>query len=98
MFTYYIQNTLVFEPCVGADNNVYLKLEKNEHGNEYYCYIIVYVENLLCIHKDPNKYLNLVDRYLRLKDPPECPTMYLGEDISKFVIPIYGNGVVIILA
>ena len=51
-----------------------------------------------CIHKDPEKYLNFVDRYFCIKDPPECPTMYLGEDISKFVIPIYGNGVVIILA
>ena len=48
---------------------------------------------VLCFHKDTKKYLNLVDRYFRLKETPECPTMYLWEDISKFAIPNDGNGV-----
>ena len=39
------------------------------------------------------KYLNLVNIYFRLKDPPERPTMYLRADISKFMIPKSGNGV-----
>ena len=55
MFADYIQHTLGFEPCFGADNNVYLKLEQDEHGNEYYSFIIVYVDNVLCINKDPDK-------------------------------------------
>ena len=90
---HYIRHTLWIETCVGTDDSVYIKLEDDEHGNEYYSYIIVYVDGVLCILKDPNKYLNMVYRYFRLKDPPECPTMYLGEDISKFVIPNDSDGV-----
>ena len=52
------------------------------------------MQNVLCIHKDPEKYLNLVDKSFYLKDPPECPTMYLRVDISKFVITNNGNGVI----
>ena len=48
---------------------------------------------MLCVHKDPEKYLNLVDRYFRLRNPPECPIMYLGVDIRIFLIPNGGNGV-----
>ena len=92
-FADYIWHTLGFEPCVGSDYNVYLRLENDEHGNEYYSYIIVYMDNLLCIQQDPEKYLNLVDRYFHLKESPECPTMYLGEDISQFAINNNGNSV-----
>ena len=73
-------------PCVGADDNIYIKLENDEHRNKYYSYIIVYVDDVLCIHKDPDKYLNLVGRYFRLKHTPVCPPMYLRADTSKFVI------------
>ena len=69
-FVDYIRHTLRFEICVGADNNVYSKLEKYEHGKEYYSYIILNVDGVLCIHKDPNKYLNLFDRDFLFKDPP----------------------------
>ena len=67
-FTYYISHTLAFKPYVGVDNSVYLKLERDEYGNEYYSYIILYVDYVLCIHKDPKKYPNLVDIFFRFKD------------------------------
>ena len=51
------------------------------------------MENVLCIYKDTDKYLNLADRDFHPKDPPECPTMYLKADISKCVILNDGNGV-----
>ena len=86
-FAEYIRYTLGFEPCIGADDNVYIKAEKDNDGNEYYSYLIVYVDDVLLIHKDPDKYMNLINRDFRLKDPPESPTMYLGADICKFVIP-----------
>ena len=59
---------------------------KFEHGEEYYSYLVVYVDDVLSIHKDPDKVLNIVNRDYRLKEPPECPTMYLGADISKYLI------------
>ena len=85
-FASYIKNTLGYSPCIGADNNVYLGLEKNENGEEYYSYLVVYADGVLSIHKDPDKVLNIVNRDYRLKEPPECPTMYLGADISKYLI------------
>ena len=86
-FANYIKETLGYSPCIGADDNVYLRLEKTEHGEEYYSYLVVYVDDVLSIHKDPDKVLNLVNRDYRLKEPPECPSMYLGADISKYEIP-----------
>ena len=85
-FADYIKHTLGFEPCIGADDNVYLKPEKDKDGNEYYSYLIVYVDDVLLLHKDPDKYMNLINRDYRLKDKPEAPKMYLGADICKYTI------------
>ena len=85
-FASYIRDTLGYSSCIGADDNVYLRLEKNEQGEEYYSYLVVYVDDVLSIHKDPDKVLNLINRDYRLKEPPECPKMYLGADISKYEI------------
>ena len=35
-FSSYIKNTLGYSTCIGADDNVYLRAEKDEDGNEYY--------------------------------------------------------------
>ena len=45
---------------------------------------MVYVDDVLCIHRAPDKVLNLINRDYRLKEPPEQPKMYLGADISKY--------------
>ena len=86
-FASYIKHTLGFTSCIGADDDVYMRLEKDELGNEFYSYILCYVDDVLVLHKDPDKYLNMVNRDFRLKNPPEAPTMYLGADISKYEIP-----------
>ena len=83
IFAIYIRNILGYTSCIGADDNVYLRLEKNEEGEEYYSYLVVYIDDVLAIHKDPDKVLNLVNRDYRLKEPPECLTMYLGADILR---------------
>ena len=38
----------------------------------------------MSIHKDPSKLLATVNRDYRLKEPLECPKMYLGADICKY--------------
>ena len=78
---------LGFDPCYGADDNVYIKAEKTEDGRAYYAYysyIVVYVNDVLCISKTSTLYLNKIKGQYRLKQDPETPTMYLGTDISKF--------------
>ena len=90
-FAEYIRHTLRFEPCIGADDNVYLKPEKDSDGNEYYSYMIVYVDDVLILHKRPSKYMDQINRDYRLKDPPESPKMYLGADICKFIVNLGEN-------
>jgi len=85
-FASYIKHTLGYEPCVGADDNVYLKPMKDTNGNEYYSYLIVYVDDVLCFDKDPDRVLRIVNRDYRLKEPPAPPTMYLGADFSEYEI------------
>ena len=63
---------------------MYLRSEKDEDGNKYYSYLVVYVDDVLSVHKDPGKLLTTVNIDYRLKEPPECPTMYLGADICKY--------------
>ena len=83
-FSSYIKTTLGYSPCIGADDNVYIRAEKHDDGTEYYSYLVVYVDDVLSIHKDPGKILSYVNRDFRLKDPPQQPTMYLGADICKY--------------
>ena len=84
MDTSYIRYTLVYSPCKGADDNVYLRLEKDDMGEEYYSYLVVYVDDILSIHKEPDKVHHFVNRDYRLKKATACPSMYLGADISKY--------------
>ena len=86
-FADYIKHTLGYDPCIGADDNVYLRAEKTSDSNEYYSYIVVYVDDVLCLHKDPGRILNMINRDYRLKESPACPTMYLGADICKYHVP-----------
>ena len=85
-FTSYIKHTLGYEPCVGSDDNVYLKAMKDKDGNEYYSYLVVYVDDVLCIHKDPDQILKLISRDYQLKEPPSAPDMYLGADLCRYEI------------
>ena len=89
----YIKHTLGFDPSFGADDNVYLRAEKDDQGKEYYSYIVCFVDDILCLHKKPDKYLDLIGRDFRLKTTPEPPKMYLGGDISKFNIPDSENNI-----
>ena len=44
----------------------------------------MYVDDVLCIHKDPDKVLNKINQDYRLKEPPKLPSMYLCAEISKY--------------
>lgn len=85
-FASYIKHTLGYEQCVGSDDNVYFKAMKDKDGNEYYSYLVVYVDDVLCIHKNPDEVLKLINRDYQLKSPPSAPNMYLGADFAKYEI------------
>ena len=47
-----IRNGLKFTSCRG-DQDVYFKLKKKEDGTRYYAYLIIYVDDILCIDFEP---------------------------------------------
>ena len=44
-----------------ADPGVWLKAATDKTGNEYYTYILVYVDDLLIVEKDPRKYMAVLE-------------------------------------
>ncbi|GFH56619.1 hypothetical protein CTEN210_13095 [Chaetoceros tenuissimus] len=79
-----IKHTLGYDPCVSSDDNVYLKAMKDKDGNDYYSYLVVYVDDVLGIHKDPDKVLQLINRDYTLKEPSSAPDMYLEADFAQY--------------
>ena len=41
-----------------ADPDVWLKAEMKPDGTEYYAYVIVYVDDVLHLHHDPDIFMN----------------------------------------
>ena len=51
-----------------ADPNLWMKAEyRPEDKLEYYSYILCYVDDILCIHHDPDDVLNKLNGYMPLQ-------------------------------
>ena len=60
-------------------------------AEEYYSYILIYVDNILCIHQDPGTVLKMLDKYFPLKpNSVGEPDIYLG---AKLKLMRLGNGI-----
>ena len=67
-----------------ADDNVWLKRCHKPDGELYYSYILCFVDDLLCIHLEPDSILAPLKGFYKMKHEPSMPDMYLGSDISTF--------------
>ena len=73
-----------------ADPGVHMRKEVRKDGTEYYCYLILYVDVILCCGMDPRHQLKAIEKRFTLKGGTiEEPTLYLGAGIGKHV---FGNG------
>jgi hypothetical protein len=62
-----------------------------EDGLQYYAYILLYVDNVLCIHHDAESVIYELDRYFPLKAGSiRDPDIYLGTKLCKVEL---ANGV-----
>ena len=83
---------LGFQSC-DADLDVWMrKAVKNTNGKEYWEFVLLYVDDALCISMNPEKVLEKeIGKYWLMKrgsiDPP---TIYLGNKVSKVTLE---NGV-----
>jgi hypothetical protein len=57
------------------------------NGEEYYEYILDYVDSILIISHDPNQAMTTIHLTYRLKEEPTPPKTYLGATIKECHIP-----------
>jgi hypothetical protein len=81
-----------WHPC-RADRDLWMKAEtRPDDGVSYLVYILIYVDDILCVHHDPGSPLAKLDAYFKMKEGSiQVPTFYLGAKLKKTVLP---NGVV----
>ena len=65
--------------------DVWMKPQTNpKSGEEYYAYVLVYVDDLLHIHHDPEAFMKELKGVCRLKnDSLGPPSRYLGANVEK---------------
>ena len=74
-----------------ADPDLWLRLAKKDSGENYYEYVLLYVDDCLVISEHARQALEEINQYFPMK--PESigePKIYLGAKISKIILP---NGV-----
>lgn len=80
----YIRDELNYKDTI-ADPDVYRRAELKPNGDKYYSYLIVYVDDILCIHHDPKSIMSIIGDTFRLKGGiVENPEMYLGTDLRRW--------------
>jgi hypothetical protein len=83
---------LGWKPCL-ADRYLWMKEETHpDEGVKYWAYILIYVDDILCVHHDPGTSLAQIDKYFKMKPGSIMElTFYLGANLKKTVM---SNGVV----
>ena len=71
-----------------ADPDVYRRAQVKPNGFKYYEYLLVYVDDILCISHKPKETMDLLAGIYRLKeDSVGPPDRYLGANVGKFQLP-----------
>ena len=79
-----LREELNYFPCQ-ADQDVYMKESIKPNGEKYWSYIIVYVDDILCIHHDPRIPMKQISNIYRMKDGSiSTPKVYLGANIKEW--------------
>jgi hypothetical protein len=82
-----------WKPCL-ADQDLWMKEETSQDdGVKYWAYILICVDDILCVHHDPGMSLDQIDKYFKMEPGSIMePTFYLGAKLKKTVMT---NGVVV---
>lgn len=83
---------LGYESCL-ADQDLWFKSEVNpSNGHKYYSYILLYIDDILCIHHDADTTIRRIGKYFHMKpDSIGDPDIYLGAKLRQTKLP---NGVI----
>ena len=77
-----------FKSCL-ADPDVWLRPQvRPSDGFQYYEYVLVYIDDILCVSHDPRSIMNdLEKRYTIKPESIKDPDEYLGSEIRHYTIP-----------
>ena len=79
-----------YESCK-ADADLWMRVGKSNKGEEYYEYMLLYVDDCLCVSSQPKAALDQLGRYFTLKPGSVGPPkIYLGAKVGEVELP---NGV-----
>ena len=68
-----------------SDNDVYIKERLRKDGSKYYSYLIIYVDDVLCIDENPKVIIDHIATVYRVKDGSvKEPSRYLDKNIKKW--------------
>ena len=82
-------NHLSFQSYL-ANPVVWFNAETYKTRNDYYTYILVYIDDLLIFEKYPQKYMTILESKYTVKPYSIGETeVYLGADVGKL---LYGDG------
>jgi hypothetical protein len=82
---------LGYTSCPAKPDLWYKEVKRPVTGASYYSKILIYVDNILCIHHDAMPVLDKLDKYFTLKPSSVGnPSMYLG---AKLKLTQMSNGV-----
>jgi hypothetical protein len=84
-------SNLGYKSCL-ADPNFWLRpAVRDSDGVCYYEYVLIYVDDILCMSHDPKELMQKLDKYFPMKEGSiGPPSIYLGAKLSKVKLP---NGV-----
>ena len=83
--------SLGYNPCLADPDLWYKPCVRPDDGFRYYAYFLLYIDDCLAIHHDPESQLKNLDKYFPMK--PESigdPDIYLGTKLRKVTLT---NGV-----
>ena len=79
-----ITKQLNFKPTF-ADPDVYRKARIKPDGTRFYAYLIIYVDDVLCVDINPHTTIEQIGSTYRVKEGSnKFPDMYLGMDVRKW--------------
>jgi hypothetical protein len=72
-----------------ADRDLWMKAETCPYdGVSYRDYILIYVDDILCVHHDPGSPSAKLDEYFKMKEGSiQFPNFYVGAKLKKTVLP-----------
>ncbi len=79
-------HTMGYQSCL-ADPDVWMKARVKPSGEEYWEYVLAYVDDILVISHEPRKVMDKLQAAYQLKNNSVAkPTQYLGADVMEHTI------------